>query len=78
MLNFRSSYQHSKKIAASAKTIFSGKEIAPVKTVGLDQALWLLTLGEGFGKHQYRYTQLGGSKFQIKFILFITGKLRQV
>jgi len=53
-LTYRSSYQHSKKIAASAKTIFSGKEIAPVKTVGLDQALWLLTLGEGFGKHQYR------------------------
>ena len=55
MFNFRSSYQYSKKVAASAKTIFAGKEIAPVKTVGLDQALWLLTLGEGFGKHQYRY-----------------------
>jgi hypothetical protein len=52
---FRSSYQHSKKIAASARTIFEGGVVAPFKTVGNDLALWLASVGEGFGKLQYRY-----------------------
>ena len=52
--NFRNSYQQKKKIAATTKNIFSGKPVAAMKTVCKDQALWLLTLGEGFGKVQYR------------------------
>ena len=51
----RSSYQKFKKVAATSKKIFKGEEVAPVKTAGKDLALWLVTLGEGFGKKQYRF-----------------------
>ena len=50
----RSSYQHHKKIAATSRKIFTGEEVAPIKTVPKDQALWMITLGEGFGRKQYR------------------------
>ena len=50
----RSSYQHNKTVAATAKKIFMGEKIGPIKQVSEDHALWLLTQGEGFGKLQYR------------------------
>ena len=52
---FRSSYQHDKMVAASAKKIFTGERLAPIKKVPNDLSLWLLVMGEGFGKMQYRF-----------------------
>ena len=51
----RSSHQHNKKVAATAKKIFTGEQVTPLKAVSSAHALWLITLGEGFGKKQYRY-----------------------
>ena len=42
-------------IAGTAKALFSGREVAKLPTVDKDLALWLSSVGEGFGKLQYRY-----------------------
>ena len=42
-------------MAASAKKIFAGEKLSPFKTVSVDHALWLIVMGEGFGKQQYRF-----------------------
>ena len=52
---FRSSYLQSKKVAATAKKIYLGEEVTAVKSISKELALWLITLGEGFGRRQYRY-----------------------
>ena len=52
---FRSSYQQSKKVYATAKKIYQGEEVTSVKSISKELALWLITLGEGFGRRQYRY-----------------------
>ena len=51
----RSSYQHDRMVSAAAKKIYEGEKIAPLKKVTEDQASWLLSVGEGFGKQQYRF-----------------------
>ena len=79
-VEFRTSYQHSKTIAASAKTIFAGGVVAPLKTVGNDHALWLASVGEGFGKLQYRY-EICLNLVKITyhhFVSFFTEKLKEV
>ena len=53
----RSSYQHDKMISAAARKIFEGEKLAPLKIVTEHQASWLLSVGEGFGKQQYRFAQ---------------------
>ena len=42
-------------VAASARKLYAGERLAPLKKVTEDQASWLLTVGEGFGKQQYRF-----------------------
>ena len=54
----RSSYQHDKMVAASAKKIFTGERVAAMMKVPNDLALWLLVMGEGFGKVQYRFVKI--------------------
>ena len=63
--NCRSSYQHSKVIAGTAKAMYAGKEIAKLPTVDKDLALWLSTVGEGFGKLQYRRVKTSFSKQEV-------------
>ena len=53
-------------VAASAKKLYAGERLAPVKKVTEDQASWLLTVGEGFGKQQYRFVQSYAKKNQKK------------
>ena len=50
----RNAYQSDKLVAESARKIEAGETVAPRKMVNLDHATWLVTLGEGFGKQQYR------------------------
>ena len=50
----RNAYQSDKLVAESARKIEAGETVAPRKMVELDHATWLVTLGEGFGKQQYR------------------------
>ena len=42
-------------VSAAARKIFEGEKLAPIKKVTEDQAFWLLSVGEGFGKQQYRF-----------------------
>ena len=44
-----------KVIAETARKIEAGETVAPRRVVSLDHATWLVTLGEGFGKQQFRY-----------------------
>ena len=53
----RSSYQHDKMIAATARKIFTGERVATMKKVPNDLALWLLVMGEGFVKVQYTFVK---------------------
>ena len=68
----RSSYQQYKKVAATSKKIFAGQEVAPLRTVSNDMALWMITLGEGFGKRQYR------SLTRVESRQFVSGYLTQL
>ena len=45
-------------VAASAKKIFTGERVAAMMKVPNDLALWLLVMGEGFGKVQYRFVKI--------------------
>ena len=45
-------------IAGTAKAMYAGREIAKLPTVDKDLALWLSSVGEGFGKLQYRSSSL--------------------
>ena len=62
-------------VASSARKIYAGVKLAPLKKVSVDQASWLLSMGEGFGKLQYRFV------FNSVSVLFISspciGKLKQ-
>ena len=60
----RSSYQRDKMVSAAARKIYEGEKVAPIKKVSKDQASWLLSVGEGFGKQQYRF-----ALFWIKIIV---------
>ena len=51
---FRNTYQNDKKTAATARKISIGETVAPLQTVGADQCLFLLSLGEQFGREQWR------------------------
>ena len=44
-------------IAATARKIFTGERVATMKKVPNDLALWLLVMGEGFGKVQYTFVK---------------------
>ena len=43
-----------KVVAETARKIEAGETVAPRRVVSLDHATWLVTLGEGFGKQQFR------------------------
>ena len=70
----RSSYIQSEKVAATAKKIYMGEEVSAVKSISKEHALWLITLGEGFGRRQYRYCWYLCLLYFI--IYFFKGKLR--
>ena len=54
--NYRNSYNTSKMTAEVGRLVEENLPVAPLKSVGLDHAVWYsYALGGGLGKMQYRY-----------------------
>ena len=47
-------YQTDKRLAETAKKIEEGESVQPRQTVSICHGIWLVTMGGGFGKKQYR------------------------
>lgn len=51
---FRFTYTHDKKLAEFGDMIDKGEMVSARKTLDLDQSLWMMTKGAGFGQLQWR------------------------
>ena len=51
-------YLEDKHLAETGKRIEQGELVQPKMTMEINQALWLMTLGAGFGKSQWRLISL--------------------
>ena len=51
-------YQTDKRLAETAKKIEEGESVQPRQTVSICHGIWLVTMGGGFGKKQYRSVYL--------------------
>ena len=51
---FRASYLSNKKLAETGRRIEQGELVQPLKTLSVDHATWLCTVGAGLGQKQWR------------------------
>ena len=64
--NFRTSYQSDKNLAKVGQQVEKLQKVQSKLVLTIDQSLWMVTLGSGFGKSQWRWVSNGDKCFYFK------------